>query len=49
MSRSIAAQLAHGVWWSLFTIAGIFVGIELLLRRERTASPRAADEALAAL
>jgi hypothetical protein len=31
----VAAQLAHGVWWSLFTIAGIFLGIELyFLRRE---------------
>lgn len=29
----IAAQLAQGVGWSLFTIAGIFLGIELYLRR----------------
>jgi uncharacterized protein len=30
----VAAQLAHGVWWSLFTIAGILLGIELFFRRQ---------------
>jgi uncharacterized protein len=30
----IAGQLAQGVWWSVFTIAGVFVGIELYLRRQ---------------
>ena len=29
----IAAQLAQGVLWSVFTIAGIFVGVEVYLRR----------------
>ena len=29
----IAAQLTQGVLWSVFTIAGIFVGVELYLRR----------------
>jgi uncharacterized membrane protein YedE/YeeE len=28
----IAAQLTQGVLWSLFTIAGIFIGVELFLR-----------------
>ncbi|HEY1595231.1 MAG TPA: DUF6691 family protein, partial [Thermoleophilaceae bacterium] len=28
----IAGQLAQGVWWSLATIAGVFVGIELYFR-----------------
>jgi uncharacterized protein len=37
----IAAQLTQGVWWSLFTIGGIFVGVELYLRR-RAAAERAA-------
>ena len=37
----IAAQLTQGVLWSLFTIAGIFVGVELYLRRRERAS---ADE-----
>jgi uncharacterized membrane protein YedE/YeeE len=46
----IAAQLTQGVWWSLCTIAGIFIGVEVYLRR-REASERAgaaaarADEA----
>jgi hypothetical protein len=30
----IAGQLAQGVWWSVFTIAGVFVGIELYFRRQ---------------
>jgi uncharacterized membrane protein YedE/YeeE len=30
----IAGQLAQGVWWSLATIAGVFVGIELYFRRQ---------------
>jgi uncharacterized membrane protein YedE/YeeE len=37
----IAAQLTQGVLWSVFTIAGIFVGVELYLRRRERA---AADE-----
>src|SRR4051794_20611334 len=41
----IAAQLTQGVWWSLCTIAGIFIGVEVYLRR-RTAA--AAVEAAAA-
>jgi hypothetical protein len=28
----IAGQLAQGVWWSIATIAGVFVGIELYFR-----------------
>jgi uncharacterized protein len=28
----IAGQLAQGVWWSIATLAGVFVGIELYLR-----------------
>ena len=41
----IAAQLTQGVLWSIFTIAGIFVGVELYLRR-REASERAAADAI---
>jgi uncharacterized membrane protein YedE/YeeE len=33
----IAGQLAQGVWWSLATIAGVFVGIELYFRRQERA------------
>jgi uncharacterized membrane protein YedE/YeeE len=34
----IAAQLTQGVLWSVFTIAGIFVGVELYLRRRERAA-----------
>jgi uncharacterized membrane protein YedE/YeeE len=35
----IATQLAAGLWWSAFTIAGIFVGVTLFFRRaERKAT-----------
>jgi uncharacterized membrane protein YedE/YeeE len=37
----IAAQLTQGVLWSVFTIAGIFIGVELYLRRREHV---AADE-----
>jgi uncharacterized membrane protein YedE/YeeE len=37
----IAAQLAQGVAWSLFTIAGIVVGILLYLRRQERPEPSA--------
>jgi uncharacterized protein len=30
----IAGQLAQGVWWSIATLAGVFAGIELYLRRQ---------------
>jgi uncharacterized membrane protein YedE/YeeE len=38
----IASQLTQGVWWSLFTIAGVFIGILAYLRwQERpVAAPR---------
>jgi uncharacterized protein len=42
----IAGQLAQGVGWALFTLAGVLVGIEIYLRlhersvSERTRSPR---------
>ena len=39
----IAAQLTQGVLWSIFTIAGIFVGVELYLRRRERVEAVAAD------
>jgi uncharacterized protein len=33
----IAAQLSQGVVWSIFTIAGIFIGVEVYLRRQAAA------------
>ena len=42
----VAAQLTQGVAWSVFTIAGIFVGVELFLRRrERETASQAAAAA----
>ena len=38
----IAAQLAQGVAWSLFTIAGIVLGVLLYLRRQERQAPSAA-------
>src|SRR4051795_619279 len=39
----ITAQLTQGVWWSLCTIAGIFIGVEVYLRRRAAAAAAAAD------
>jgi uncharacterized protein len=39
----IAGQLAQGIWWSVFTIAGVFLGIELYLRRQERAA-RASEQ-----
>jgi len=36
----IAAQLTQGVWWSLCTIAGVFLGVEVFLRRREAAAAR---------
>jgi uncharacterized membrane protein YedE/YeeE len=36
----IAAQLTQGVWWSLCTIAGVFFGVEVFLRRREAAARR---------
>lgn len=35
----IATQLGQGIWWSLFTIAGVLAGVTLYLRRQ----PKQAD------
>lgn len=37
----IAAQLGQGVFWSLFTIVGIGLGVALYLRRQERAAPAA--------
>ena|SRR5215218_5050622 len=35
----IATQLGQGVWWSLFTIAGLGTGITLYVRHQRRPGP----------
>ncbi len=40
----IAAQLAQGVFWSVFTIAGIVIGIMLFLRLQERTARRSVEE-----
>jgi uncharacterized membrane protein YedE/YeeE len=41
----VAAQLTQGVWWAVFTIAGIGIGVLAYLRwQEAKAAPRVARE-----
>ena len=35
----IATQLGQGIWWSVFTIAGLVTGIAIYLRGQRVAAP----------
>lgn len=35
----IATQLGQGIWWSVFTAAGMVLGIVAFLRRERAPAP----------
>ena len=41
----IAAQLTQGVWWSVFTIAGVTLGVLVFLRRQEAAGRRAVERA----
>jgi uncharacterized membrane protein YedE/YeeE len=41
----IAAQLTQGVWWSLFTIAGVAIGVLVFLRRQERAGRRQLERA----
>lgn len=43
----IAAQLTQGVWWSLFTIAGILIGVNAYLRMQERRDARTAEGAVA--
>ena len=42
----IATQLGQGIWWSVFTLAGVLLGVRIFLRRhvetEPASEPRAA-------
>jgi uncharacterized membrane protein YedE/YeeE len=40
----IAAQLATGIWWSAFTVAGVFVGVKVYLVRQRQRTRATAPE-----
>jgi uncharacterized membrane protein YedE/YeeE len=35
----IATQLGQGIWWSVFTFAGVLLGVRIFLRREEETEP----------
>jgi uncharacterized protein len=35
----IATQLGQGIWWSAFTILGVFIGVRIFLRSEQETEP----------
>jgi uncharacterized membrane protein YedE/YeeE len=35
----IATQLGQGIWWSVFTIAGVLLGVRVFLRRQEETEP----------
>jgi uncharacterized membrane protein YedE/YeeE len=37
----IATQLGQGVWWSVFTLAGVLIGVRIFLRRAEDTEPAA--------
>jgi uncharacterized membrane protein YedE/YeeE len=47
----IATQLGQGIWWSVFTLAGVLIGVRVFLRRQEDTEPateRAAASAASA-
>jgi uncharacterized membrane protein YedE/YeeE len=43
----IATQLGQGIWWSVFTIVGVVLGVRIFLRSQEETEP-AADPPVAA-
>lgn len=37
----IATQLGQGIWWSVFTLAGVLLGVRFFLRRQEETEPAA--------
>lgn len=35
----IATQLGQGIWWSVFTIAGVLLGVRIFLRHQEETEP----------
>src|SRR3954451_5465555 len=35
----IATQLGQGIWWSVFTFAGVVLGVRIFLRRQEETEP----------
>ena len=44
----IAAQVGQGVWWSLFTFAGVVLGVRIFLRRDEETEPASERQGAAA-
>jgi uncharacterized membrane protein YedE/YeeE len=43
----IATQIGQGIWWGLWTLAGVLIGVYLFLRRSEETEPASDDAALA--
>jgi uncharacterized membrane protein YedE/YeeE len=43
----IATQLGQGIWWSVFTLAGVFLGVRMFLRRQEETEPASEPPAAA--
>jgi uncharacterized protein len=40
----IATQLGQGIWWSVFTLAGVVLGVRIFLRRAEETEPAAESQ-----
>jgi uncharacterized protein len=44
----IATQLGQGVWWSIFTLTGVVLGVRFFIRRQEETEPAAEPQQVAA-
>src|SRR3954453_3386692 len=44
----IATQLGQGIWWSVFTFAGVMLGVRIFLNRQEETEPAADPSATSA-
>jgi uncharacterized membrane protein YedE/YeeE len=44
----IATQVGQGIWWALFTFAGVLLGVRIFLRRAEETEPAAESQQAAA-
>jgi uncharacterized membrane protein YedE/YeeE len=45
----IAAQVGQGIWWAVFTLAGVIIGVRLFLRRSESGETEPPSERVAPL
>lgn len=43
----IAAQVGQGIWWAVFTLTGVIIGVRLFLRRSEIGETEPASERVA--